>query len=186
MRTVAIIGGGISGLICIKCCLEAGLLPTCYEMTDDIGGLWNYDSNAVDGKASVMKSTVINTSKEFMAFSDFPAPTDYPNYMHNTKLLAYFRSYADKFHLRDCIRFRRRITRIEPADDYEQTGCWMIFNVDAIQNDLSSTANEIGEKYQAVMLATGHHAHPRWIDFPGLNQFKGKHDDDHRHASIPS
>ncbi|CAF4411683.1 unnamed protein product, partial [Adineta steineri] len=74
MKTVAIIGGGVSGLICIKCCLDGGLTPVCYEMTNDIGGLWNYDANAVDGKASVMKSTVINTSKEFMAFSDYPPP----------------------------------------------------------------------------------------------------------------
>jgi len=25
-----------------------------------------------------------------------------------------------------------------------------------------------------VMLATGHHAHPRWVTYPGLDQFKGK------------
>ncbi|CAF4328264.1 unnamed protein product [Adineta steineri] len=112
MKTVAIIGGGVSGLICIKCCLDGGLVPTCYEMTNDIGGLWNYDANAVDGKASVMKSTVINTSKEFMAFSDYPPPIEYPNYMHNTKLLSYFRMYAEKFNLKGYIRSRRRVTRI--------------------------------------------------------------------------
>ncbi|CAF4882503.1 unnamed protein product, partial [Rotaria socialis] len=77
----------------------------------------------------VMKSTVINTSKEFMAFSDYPPPIDYPNYMHNTKLLEYFRGYATKFDLIKYVRFRRRVTRIEPADDYEQTGCWMIYSV---------------------------------------------------------
>ena len=170
MRSVAIIGGGVSGLICIKCCLDDGLSPVCYEMTSDIGGLWNYDSNAVNGKASVMKSTVINTSKEFMAFSDYPPPAEYPNYMHNSKLLEYFRLYAKKFNLAEYIRFRRRVTRIQPADDYEQTGCWMIYSVDAEQSDGETTC----EKYDAVMLATGHHAYPRWADFPGLEQFKGQ------------
>ncbi|CAF1340855.1 unnamed protein product [Adineta steineri] len=169
MKTVAIIGGGVSGLICIKCCLDGGLTPVCYEMTNDIGGLWNYDANAVDGKASVMKSTVINTSKEFMAFSDYPPPIEYPNYMHNTKLLSYFRMYAEKFHLKDYIRFRRRVTRIQPAVDYEQTGCWMIYSVDTEEE-----SSEISEKYDTVMLATGHHAHPRWVDFPGLDNFKGQ------------
>src|SRR5271163_451550 len=110
MRSVAIIGGGISGLICIKCCLDGGLLPTCYEMTNDIGGLWNYDANAINGKASVMKSTVINTSKEFMAFSDYSPPPEYPNYMHNTKLLEYFRMYTTQFNLKEHIRFRRHVT----------------------------------------------------------------------------
>ena len=174
MRTVAIIGGGISGLISVKCCLEAGLSPVCFEMTNDIGGLWNYDGNAIDGKASVMKSTVINTSKEFMAFSDFPAPSDYPNYMHNRKLLEYFRMYADHFHLKDHVRFQRRVTRIQPADDYDQTGCWMVSTVDASKKVSSTDANEIAEKFDAVMLATGHHAYPRWVKFPGLEQFKGE------------
>jgi dimethylaniline monooxygenase (N-oxide forming) len=172
MRTVAIIGGGISGLICVKCCLDGGLTPICFEMTGDIGGLWNYDSNAVDGKASVMKSTVINTSKEFMAFSDLPPPDDFPNYMHNTKLLAYFRMYAERFHLIEHIRFRRRVTRIEPAEDYEQSGAWTVISVDAQTNDPSTQSVE---KYDAVMLATGHHAKPKWAHFPGLDQYKGKH-----------
>ncbi|CAF1031624.1 unnamed protein product [Adineta ricciae] len=173
MRTVAIIGGGVSGLISIKCCLDADLVPTCYEMTNDIGGLWNYDANAVEGKASVMKSTVINTSKEFMAFSDYPAPIEYPNYMHNTKLLEYFRMYAKQFQLTKHIRFRTSITRVQPADDYEQTGAWLVYSVDAEEADKRTKENEKCEKYDAVMLATGHHAHPRWVDFPGLENFKG-------------
>jgi dimethylaniline monooxygenase (N-oxide forming) len=164
---VAIIGSGVSGLISIKCCLDGGLSPTCYETTNDIGGLWNYDANAVDGKASVMKSTEVNTSKEFMAFSDFPPPADYPNYMHNSKLLAYFRMYASKFNLLNYIRFRRRVTRIEPTDDYEETGCWLIYSINA---DEEQTC----ERFDAVMLATGHHAYPRWPTFPGLDKFKGK------------
>ena len=124
-----------------------------------------------DGKASVMRSTVINTSKEFMAFSDFLPPREYPNYMHNTKLLAYFRMYAAQFNLLEYVRFRRRVTRIEPADDYEQTGCWLIYSVDAETKDEES---EKCERFGAVMLATGHHAYPRWATFAGLDQFKGK------------
>ncbi|UJR36615.1 hypothetical protein I4U23_029335, partial [Adineta vaga] len=175
MRTVAIIGGGISGLICIKCCLDEGLLPTCYEMTNDIGGLWNYDQSSVNGKASVMKSTVINTSKEFMAFSDFPPPIEYPNFMHNTKLLSYFRMYATKFKLTEYIQFRRQVTRIERADDYEQTGCWLIYSINSNKSEVEGTKeDEKCERYDAVMLATGHHAHPRWADFPGLEHFKGR------------
>ncbi|CAF4010515.1 unnamed protein product [Rotaria sp. Silwood2] len=98
IQTVAIIGGDVSGLISIKCCLDDDLLPTCYEMTNDIGGLWNYDANAIDGKASVMKSTEVNTSKEFMAFNDFPPSADYSNYMHNAKLLSYFHLTASFCH----------------------------------------------------------------------------------------
>lgn len=39
---VAVVGAGVSGLTAIKCCLEEGLEPTCFEQSRDIGGLWRY------------------------------------------------------------------------------------------------------------------------------------------------
>lgn len=42
--------------------------------------------NPEEGQGCVMKSTVINTSKEMMSFSDFPVPEKYPNFMHNTQV----------------------------------------------------------------------------------------------------
>jgi dimethylaniline monooxygenase (N-oxide forming) len=34
---VAIIGAGASGLTAIKCCIDEGLEPVCYERSNDIG-----------------------------------------------------------------------------------------------------------------------------------------------------
>jgi len=104
---VAVIGAGASGLPSIKCCLDDGLEPVCFERSADIGGLWNYENciKEGDGHASVMKSTVINTSKEMLAYSDFPAPAEYPNYMHNKRILQYIRLYAEHFKLLPHIRF---------------------------------------------------------------------------------
>ena len=36
-KKVAIIGAGASGLPAIKCCLDEGLEPICFERTDRIG-----------------------------------------------------------------------------------------------------------------------------------------------------
>uniref|UniRef100_A0A3Q4I3S3 Flavin-containing monooxygenase n=1 Tax=Neolamprologus brichardi TaxID=32507 RepID=A0A3Q4I3S3_NEOBR len=41
-RRVAIVGGGASGLASIKCCLDEGLEPVCFESSNDIGGLWRF------------------------------------------------------------------------------------------------------------------------------------------------
>lgn len=41
-KRVAIVGAGVSGLASIKCCLEEGLEPTCFERSDDLGGLWRF------------------------------------------------------------------------------------------------------------------------------------------------
>lgn len=81
---VAVIGAGASGLTAIKACLDEGLQPVCFERTKDIGGLWRFTDSPVEGQACVMKSTVINTSKEMMAYSDFPIPAKYPVFMHNS------------------------------------------------------------------------------------------------------
>ena len=41
-KKVAIIGAGVSGLAAIRSCLEEGLEPTCFERSDDVGGLWKF------------------------------------------------------------------------------------------------------------------------------------------------
>lgn len=41
-RKVAVIGAGVSGLAAIRSCLEEGLEPTCFERSDDVGGLWKF------------------------------------------------------------------------------------------------------------------------------------------------
>lgn len=55
---------------------------------------------------SIYKSVTINTSKEMMCFSDFPVPEHFPNYMHNCRLMDYFRKYAKHFSLLPYIRFK--------------------------------------------------------------------------------
>lgn len=46
-KRVAIVGAGVSGLASIKCCLEEGLEPTCFERSDDLGGLWRFTVSGV-------------------------------------------------------------------------------------------------------------------------------------------
>uniref|UniRef100_A0A3B4XLM2 Flavin-containing monooxygenase n=1 Tax=Seriola lalandi dorsalis TaxID=1841481 RepID=A0A3B4XLM2_SERLL len=54
-RRVAVVGAGSSGLACIKCCLDEGLEPVCFESSDAMGGLWRFkvgsDSQGVGGKS---------------------------------------------------------------------------------------------------------------------------------------
>lgn len=59
-----------------------------------------------EGRASIYKSVIINTSKEMMCFSDYPIPDHYPNFMHNSQVLEYFRMYAKEFDLLKYIQFK--------------------------------------------------------------------------------
>lgn len=176
---VAIIGAGASGLTAIKCCLDEGLEPVCYERSNDIGGLWNYSDTVIEGQSCVMKSTIINTSKEMMCYSDFPIPTEYPMFMHNTYVQKYFHLYADKFNLKKYIQFETEILNVSKHTDFPKTGQWVI----KIKNKKSDKVQDL--VYDAVMVCTGHHAEKHVPDFPGLCNFKGKvlHSHDYRHPA---
>ncbi|XP_002740302.1 flavin-containing monooxygenase 5-like [Saccoglossus kowalevskii] len=168
IRKVAVIGAGASGLSAIKSCLEEGLEPICFEKGTDIGGLWNYHEDNRHGHASVFKSTTINTSKEIMAFSDFPIPSKYPNFMPHNYVLAYFRLYADRFKLLPYIKFNICVESIKPNADYALNGKWDICFRDVTKQEV------VTQTFDAVLVCTGHHVDPNVPEFPGQDDFKGK------------
>lgn len=70
--------------------------------------LFFLQENPEADRASIYHSVIINTSKEMMCFSDFPIPAHFPNFMHNSLIMDYFRLYADHFQLTKHVRFRVR------------------------------------------------------------------------------
>lgn len=166
MKRIAIIGSGCSGLTAIKCCLEEGLEPVCFEKEDDIGGLWNYSDCAMVGKGSVYKNCVINTSKEMMAFSDFPPPENFPLFMPHRYVLKYFRMYAEKFGLLKHIRFNTPVLNVTPSDKYDVDGSYDI----TYRGEGESIQTT---RFDGVLICTGHHTYPYIPDFNGLNNFEG-------------
>ncbi|XP_051731769.1 si:dkey-239i20.2 isoform X12 [Ctenopharyngodon idella] len=169
-KRVAVIGGGASGLTCIKCCLDEGLEPVCFETSDDIGGLWRFKENPDPDRASIYHSLIINTSKEMMCFSDFPIPAHFPNYMHNSLIMDYFRMYAEHFRLKRHIRFQTKVLHVTPRPDFPHSGQWDV----EIESKDGQREKQV---FDAVMVCTGHHCHPHLPlkDFPGIDTFKGKY-----------
>ncbi|XP_015278055.1 PREDICTED: dimethylaniline monooxygenase [N-oxide-forming] 5-like [Gekko japonicus] len=168
-KRVAIIGGGSSGLCSVKCCLDEGLEPVCFESSDDIGGLWRFKENPEEDRASIYKSVIINTSKEMMCFSDYPIPDDYPNYMPNSKIMEYFRQYAKHFDLLKYVRFRTKVCSATRRPDFASTGQWDV----VVETD----GKQESSIFDAVMVCTGHHttAHMPLDTFPGIEKFQGRY-----------
>lgn len=166
-KTICIIGGGASGLTAIKACLEQKLIPVCYEWTKHLGGLWRYREDDVHGLASVMRSTIINSSKELSAFSDYPPPTEFPNYMHNSKMIKYIEMYAKEFDLVKYIKFEHKVESVVPTDDFDETGRWRV-KVKKVSGE------EFEETFDGVMVCAGHHVFPIIPEFPGQEEFKGR------------
>ncbi|XP_030228423.1 dimethylaniline monooxygenase [N-oxide-forming] 5 isoform X2 [Gadus morhua] len=167
-RRVAVIGAGSSGLVCIKTCLDEGLEVVCFESSDDIGGLWRFKENPEPNRASIYHSVIINTSKEKMCYSDFPIPAEYPNYMHHSRIMEYFRMYAEHFQLINHICFKTTVLKVSQRPDFSHSGQWDV-----------ETENSEGKQqkhiFDAVMICIGHHCHPNMPlhDFTGIETFKG-------------
>ncbi|KAK0411603.1 hypothetical protein QR680_005739 [Steinernema hermaphroditum] len=158
MRRVCVVGAGVSGLPAVKACLEEGLEVVCFEATSDLGGLWNYRPERTDDGGTVMRTTVVNTSKEMMAYSDFPPPEDYPNFMHHSLVLDYIRDYAERFDLLRHVRFGTKVHKVEKINDK-----WHVHVGDGNV-----------EEFDDAMLCTGHHSIPVFPQIRGAERFQGK------------
>lgn len=154
-----IIGAGSSGLVAAKTLKQAGVAYHCFEMGSDIGGNWRYNND--NGRSAAYRTLHIDTSKERMAFSDFPMPSHFPNYPHHSQVLEYFEAYANHFNLRPGITFRTRVDRVTPAPNGG-------YRVDTTNID---TGKSHSETYRAVIVCNGHHWNPKLPDFPG--EFSG-------------
>ncbi|KFQ44719.1 Dimethylaniline monooxygenase [N-oxide-forming] 4, partial [Nestor notabilis] len=170
VRSVAIIGAGVSGLASVKCCLDEGLEPTCFERSEDIGGLWRYTNSMDSGRVSVYRSVITNTSKEMSCFSDFPCPEDFPNYLPHSLLMEYFRMYARHFDLLRHIQFKTTVLSVRKHPDFATSGQWeVVTETDAVHKS---------HTFDAVMVCTGHFQEPYLplASFPGINtRFKGQY-----------
>lgn len=167
-KRVAVIGAGVSGLSSIKCCLDEDLEPTCFERTNDIGGLWKFTETCKDGMTRVYKSLVTNTCKEMSCYSDFPFREDYPNYMRQEKFWNYIQEFAEHFDLLKYIRFRTTVRSVTKRPDFSETGQW-----DVVTETEGKHETAI---FDAVMVCTGHFSdsHLPLESFPGIHKFQGR------------
>lgn len=146
---VCIIGAGSSGVAAAKALKEKGVAFECYEIGSNIGGMWRYQND--NGLSSAYRSLHIDTSRKNLGYSDFPIPNHYPDFLSHFEVLEYLESYAKHFGVMEHIRFKTRVTRIEPKD-----GIWLVTLDDGAQ-----------KRFRSVLVANGHLWDPRTAQFDG-------------------
>ncbi len=156
---VCLIGAGSSGIATAKVLHERGIPFDCFEKSSGIGGNWRYGND--NGWSSAYRSLHINTSRDKMAYSDFPMPDHYPDFAHHSQILDYFEAYVDHFGFRDTITFRTEVKRVAPRGDGT-------YDVTVVGPDGAPRTR----RYGAVLVANGHHWCPKYPSFPG--SFAGK------------
>ncbi|KAK3095314.1 hypothetical protein FSP39_013123 [Pinctada imbricata] len=163
---VIVIGAGISGLATVKCLRDDGFRVIVLERTSEVGGLWTFREHDY----GVMRFTHINVSKYNYSFSDFPFPDETADFPHHSDMAKYILDYTKHFQLREHIKFRRKVTKLEQTGD--NLG-WRV-TTQILGEDGEPTDSE--EIYEAryVAVASGHHAKPVVASFSGLDTFTGK------------
>ncbi|KAK5579449.1 hypothetical protein RB653_009132 [Dictyostelium firmibasis] len=107
-KTVAIIGYGPAGICSTKCSIENGLIPTVFEMSSELGGVWNPSI----GKC--WDNLTTNVSRYVMCFSDFDYHNDdydiFPNYK---TVYQYLINYVNHFDLNKYVLFNSMVFKVE-------------------------------------------------------------------------
>lgn len=154
-KRTCVIGAGLSGLVSAKALADWGVPYTCFEASDDVGGNWYFRNP--NGRSSAYRSLHIDTSKTAISFSDFPLDERYPDFPHHTEIHRFLREYADRFRLRERIRFQTAVESAVPRDG----GGWTVHTDDGEEHE-----------FDALLVCNGHHWDPLYPEFPG--SFEGE------------
>lgn len=170
---VAVIGAGAAGLAAIKHSIDYNCEVVAFEQTDKVGGTWVYTDRTdktefgIDIHSSMYKDLTTNLPTELMCYPNEPYPTNSCSFVPSTVVYDYYQSYADKYQLRDHIKFLHQVIRVRPLTRNHSTGWELI--VRNIKDDQYETLT-----FDAVLICNGHF-HSGFIPmYEGAKVFKGK------------
>ncbi len=188
---VAIIGAGPSGLAQLRAFQSANAkgaeIPeiVCFEKQDDWGGLWTYtwrtgtDELGEPVHSSMYRYLWTNGPKEGLEFADYTFEEHFgrniASYPPRAVMWNYIKGRVEKAGVRDWIRFRTPVRRVEFNASTRK------FRV--VAHDLVNDC-ESDEQFDYVVVASGHFSTPNVPEFKGFETFNGRilHSHDFRDA----
>ncbi|MDC0660118.1 FAD-dependent oxidoreductase [Leisingera sp. SS27] len=108
-KTVAVIGGGVSGLAAAKAFAEKGHQVLGFERSHDLGGVWE-PSRSYPGVQT-------QSPKDLYCYTDHPMPDDYPEWPKGPQVHAYLHSYADKHDLHRLFQLNTNVLEMDRRPD---------------------------------------------------------------------
>ncbi|MGI9350018.1 MAG: flavin-containing monooxygenase [Rhizobiaceae bacterium] len=149
---VCVIGAGAGGLSMARALRRHGIAYDHFERHCDVGGVWDQENPG----SAMYDSAHMISSRTMSGFLGFPMPANYPDYPGHKRILAYLRSFAERYDLKRSIRFSTEVISAIKTE----TG-WKV----TLSDDTTHT-------YDAVIAATGLAWHPRMPEYPG--EFSGE------------
>ncbi len=150
-----VVGAGFGGLFMIQRLLASGFTVQGFEAAEDLGGVWHwntYPGARCDGESLSYSYSFSDAVQQEWSWSE--------RYGSQREILAYLEHVADRFALRDHIRFSTRVTSAE----WDEVGQFWTLETDR------------GEQVAArhFISAVGCLSAARVPDFPGLDSFAGE------------
>ncbi len=151
---VLVIGAGMSGLLAAIRLEEAGIPYTVVEKNEGPGGTW-YENTYPGCRVDV--------ANHFYCYSFEPNPDWSEFFSRQPELHAYFERCADRYGVRERIRFRSEVVSAR-WDDAE--AAWRV----RLRGPDGAEETEV---FQAVVSAVGQLNRPKLPDIPGIETFAG-------------
>lgn len=150
---VAVIGAGSGGLCAARYLSKAGVKElVVYEAGSKIGGLWCVDNDS--GMSSAYQTLHINSPRDHTSFSDLPFDQNVQMFPDHRDMYLYFEKYAREFDLKKYIRFNSPVISVRKAAQFSKSApTWEVV-----------TSNGGVERYDRVIVATGHLHNPMHLD----------------------
>lgn len=161
MHKIAIIGAGPSGLTSAAAAIKEGLIPTIFEMSNRIGGVWGPDKREVDDHSSAWPGMRVNISRHTGTFSDFSWPKNASDFPTTQEVYEYLSNYTKHHRLERYIQFGTQVIQIIPKDKR-----WLV----RWQKDSKQTKEAL---FDSVLICTSKFSNAFIPDFQGLDHLKG-------------
>ena len=142
---VAVVGAGASGLGAAAALQRSGLEPVVFERDNVVGGTW-------DRRYDRLR---LHTIRRFSALPFSALPRSEPRYVSKDAFAEYLREYTRQEQLD--VRVDQAVERVTRSN-----GEW------------SFLAGGKEHRARTVVIATGRHNEPRFPDWPGRDEFRGR------------
>ena len=152
--TVAIIGAGLAGIIAALAAADAGIDYEIFDRNDEVGGTW---------LTTTYPGIGVDTPSAYYSLSRDVNPDWTSYYPQGAEYQAYLVSLAEKYGLRERVRFGTEVEALSWDEDRRQ---WRIESVDRGGNRGVSHA-------RVVITAAGYLNRPRWPEVSGRERFAG-------------
>jgi cation diffusion facilitator CzcD-associated flavoprotein CzcO len=158
-KTVAVVGAGIAGLVTAKTLAQDGFEVCVLEKDAALGGTW--------AASRTYPGLRTNNTKHTYEFSDHPYPPETELFPRADQVRSYLESYADRFGIRDRIRFRQEVIAIgrSPRDRAK-----LAIECRAVDGQGPGYAGE----FDHVVVCNGVFHRPKLPAVPGVERFRGR------------